>query len=115
MTPSLDHFYRMFIVPITYVVLAYFVALGLFYLVLYISAAMEMHRYLREVRAEKAIRKLNEVEDIEKKLRTNSDKRTLLRFSGNVKNAPAANSVEFGWIDPVPPVTISLWSKSSII
>jgi cellulose synthase/poly-beta-1,6-N-acetylglucosamine synthase-like glycosyltransferase len=53
MTPSLDHFYRMFIVPVTYVVLAYFVALGLFYLVLYISAALEMHRYLREVRAEK--------------------------------------------------------------
>ena len=53
MTPSLDHFYRVFIVPVTYVVLAYFVALGLFYLVLYISAALEMHRYLREVRAEK--------------------------------------------------------------
>jgi cellulose synthase/poly-beta-1,6-N-acetylglucosamine synthase-like glycosyltransferase len=53
MTPSLDHFYRLFIVPVTYVVLAYFVALGLFYLVLYISAALEMHRYLRQVRAEK--------------------------------------------------------------
>jgi len=35
-------------------------------------------------------------------LRTNSDKRALLRFSGNVKNAPAANSLEFGWIDPPP-------------
>src|SRR2546425_4391007 len=33
-------------------------------------------------------------------LRTNSDKRAQLRFSGNVKNAPAANSLEFGWIDP---------------
>jgi cellulose synthase/poly-beta-1,6-N-acetylglucosamine synthase-like glycosyltransferase len=49
----MTHFYRTFIVPINYVVLAYFVALGLFYLVLYISAALEMRRYLREVRAEK--------------------------------------------------------------
>src|SRR5271166_7068148 len=33
-------------------------------------------------------------------LRTNSDKRAQLRFSGNAKNAPAANSLEFGGIDP---------------
>jgi cellulose synthase/poly-beta-1,6-N-acetylglucosamine synthase-like glycosyltransferase len=34
-------------------VLAYFVALGVFYLVLYVSAALEMRQYLRQVRAEK--------------------------------------------------------------
>jgi cellulose synthase/poly-beta-1,6-N-acetylglucosamine synthase-like glycosyltransferase len=47
------HFYDTFIHPVTYVVLAYFIAIGLFYLVLYISAALDMHQYLREVRAEK--------------------------------------------------------------
>ena len=35
-------------------------------------------------------------------LRTKREKRALLRFSGNVKNAPAASSLEFGWIDPLP-------------
>ena len=35
-------------------------------------------------------------------LRSNSDKRALVRSSGNMKNAPAANSLEFGWIDPPP-------------
>jgi cellulose synthase/poly-beta-1,6-N-acetylglucosamine synthase-like glycosyltransferase len=39
--------------PVKFFVLAYFVALGIFYLVLYSSAALEMRRYLREVRAEK--------------------------------------------------------------
>jgi cellulose synthase/poly-beta-1,6-N-acetylglucosamine synthase-like glycosyltransferase len=47
------HFYRSFLVPITYVVLIYFVALALFYLVLYVSAALDMRDYLRRVRAEK--------------------------------------------------------------
>jgi cellulose synthase/poly-beta-1,6-N-acetylglucosamine synthase-like glycosyltransferase len=47
------HFYTTYITPVNYVVLAYFVALGLFYLVLYISAAFDMRQYLREVRAEK--------------------------------------------------------------
>jgi cellulose synthase/poly-beta-1,6-N-acetylglucosamine synthase-like glycosyltransferase len=49
----MKHFYDTFIHPVTYVVLAYFIAIGLFYLVLYISAALDMHQYLREVRAEK--------------------------------------------------------------
>ena len=31
-------------------------------------------------------------------LRSNSDERALLGFSGNVKNAPSANSLEFGWV-----------------
>ena len=35
-------------------------------------------------------------------LRSNSDKRALVRLSGNMKNAPAANSLEFGWMDPPP-------------
>jgi cellulose synthase/poly-beta-1,6-N-acetylglucosamine synthase-like glycosyltransferase len=39
--------------PITYAVLAYFVALALFYVVLYVSAAVDMRQYLRRVRAEK--------------------------------------------------------------
>jgi cellulose synthase/poly-beta-1,6-N-acetylglucosamine synthase-like glycosyltransferase len=47
------HFYGSYLAPIKYVVLAYFVALGVFYLVLYISAALEMRQYLRQVRAEK--------------------------------------------------------------
>ena len=47
------HFYATVITPITYVVLAYFVALGAFYLIMYLSAALEMRRYLREVRAER--------------------------------------------------------------
>ncbi len=47
------HFYTTFITPINYAVVAYFAALGLFYLVLYVSAAMDMRQYLREVRAEK--------------------------------------------------------------
>ena len=47
------HFYETFLLPVTYVVLVYFVALGLFYLIMYGSAALEMRRYLREVRAER--------------------------------------------------------------
>jgi cellulose synthase/poly-beta-1,6-N-acetylglucosamine synthase-like glycosyltransferase len=47
------HFYKTFLLPVTYVVLVYFVALGLFYLIMYGSAALEMRRYLREVRAER--------------------------------------------------------------
>jgi len=35
-------------------------------------------------------------------LRSNSDKRALVRLSGNMKNAPTANSLELGWIDPPP-------------
>src|ERR1700722_4668990 len=49
----MKHFYATFISPINHVVLAYFVALGVFYLVLYISAAVEMQKYLRQVRAER--------------------------------------------------------------
>jgi cellulose synthase/poly-beta-1,6-N-acetylglucosamine synthase-like glycosyltransferase len=49
----MTHFYRTFLMPATYVVLAYFVALGLFYIVLYVSAALDMRQYLRQVRAEK--------------------------------------------------------------
>ena len=49
----MTHFYRTFLMPITYVVLAYFVALALFYLVLYVLSALEMRDYLRRVRAEK--------------------------------------------------------------
>ncbi len=49
----MTHFYRTFLMPITYVVLVYFVALALFYLVLYVSAALDMRRYLRQVRAER--------------------------------------------------------------
>ncbi len=47
------HFYNTFLLPVTYVVLVYFVALGLFYLVMYMSSVVDMRRYLREVRAEK--------------------------------------------------------------
>jgi cellulose synthase/poly-beta-1,6-N-acetylglucosamine synthase-like glycosyltransferase len=47
------HFYRTYLMPVSYVVLAYFIALGVFYLVLYISAVLEMRQYLREGRAEK--------------------------------------------------------------
>jgi cellulose synthase/poly-beta-1,6-N-acetylglucosamine synthase-like glycosyltransferase len=47
------HFYDTFITPINYIVLTYFVGLGLFYIALYCSAALEMRRYLREVRAER--------------------------------------------------------------
>ncbi len=49
----MTHFYRTFLMPITYVVLVYFVALAVFYLVLYVSAALDMRQYLRQVRAEK--------------------------------------------------------------
>jgi cellulose synthase/poly-beta-1,6-N-acetylglucosamine synthase-like glycosyltransferase len=49
----MNHFYDTFITPINYIVLAYFVGLGLFYIALYCSAALEMRRYLREVRAER--------------------------------------------------------------
>jgi cellulose synthase/poly-beta-1,6-N-acetylglucosamine synthase-like glycosyltransferase len=49
----MTHFYQEFLKPITYVVLIYFVALALFYLVLYVSAALDMRQYLRRVRAEK--------------------------------------------------------------
>jgi cellulose synthase/poly-beta-1,6-N-acetylglucosamine synthase-like glycosyltransferase len=49
----MNHFYQTFITPINYIVLAYFVGLGLFYIALYCSAALEMRRYLREVRAER--------------------------------------------------------------
>jgi cellulose synthase/poly-beta-1,6-N-acetylglucosamine synthase-like glycosyltransferase len=47
------HFYATFLLPVTYVVLVYFVALGLFYMVMYLSAVLEMRRYLRVVRAER--------------------------------------------------------------
>jgi cellulose synthase/poly-beta-1,6-N-acetylglucosamine synthase-like glycosyltransferase len=49
----MTHFYQEFLKPITYVVLIYFVALGLFYLVMYVSAAIDMRQYLQRVRAEK--------------------------------------------------------------
>jgi cellulose synthase/poly-beta-1,6-N-acetylglucosamine synthase-like glycosyltransferase len=49
----MNHFYETFITPINYIVLTYFVGLGLFYIALYCSAALEMRRYLREVRAER--------------------------------------------------------------
>jgi cellulose synthase/poly-beta-1,6-N-acetylglucosamine synthase-like glycosyltransferase len=49
----MTHFYRTFLMPITYVVLVYFVALALFYLVLYVSAALDMRHYLRRVRADR--------------------------------------------------------------
>ena len=47
----MTHFYLTYLRPVNYVILAYFVALGLFYLVLYGSAALETRRHLREVRA----------------------------------------------------------------
>jgi hypothetical protein len=50
---SLDHFYVTFLRPVNLFVLAYFLALGIFYLALYVSAAFEMRRYLRQVRAER--------------------------------------------------------------
>ncbi len=46
------HFYIDYLRPINYVVLVYFAALAAFYLVLYVSAALEMRTYLRRVRAE---------------------------------------------------------------
>ena len=46
-------FYLDVLVPVTYVVLVYFVGLALFYLALFGSAALDMRRYLREVRAER--------------------------------------------------------------
>ena len=49
----MTHFYRTFLMPITYVVVVYFVALASFYLVLYVSAALDMRQYLRRVRAER--------------------------------------------------------------
>jgi cellulose synthase/poly-beta-1,6-N-acetylglucosamine synthase-like glycosyltransferase len=49
----MKHFYATFISPVNRVVLAYFLALGVFYLVLYVSAAIEMRKYLRQVRAER--------------------------------------------------------------
>jgi cellulose synthase/poly-beta-1,6-N-acetylglucosamine synthase-like glycosyltransferase len=52
MTHGFDHFYITFVRPINLVVLSYFVALALFYLALYVSAAFEMRRYLHEIRAE---------------------------------------------------------------
>ena len=35
-------------------------------------------------------------------LRSDSDKGTLVRFSGDVKYASAADALELGWIDPPP-------------
>jgi cellulose synthase/poly-beta-1,6-N-acetylglucosamine synthase-like glycosyltransferase len=49
----MKHFYVTYLSPINYVILAYFVALGVFYIALYVSAVFEMRQYLREVRAEK--------------------------------------------------------------
>ncbi len=49
----MNDFYRTVITPVTYVVLAYFIGLALFYLVLYCSSVLEMRQYLNEVRAEK--------------------------------------------------------------
>ena len=49
----MNYFYNTILAPVKFLVLAYFVALGLFYLVLYSSAALDMRHYLREVRAEK--------------------------------------------------------------
>ncbi len=49
----MKHFYVTFMSPINHVVLAYFIALGAFYLVLYVSAAVEMRKYLHQVRAER--------------------------------------------------------------
>jgi cellulose synthase/poly-beta-1,6-N-acetylglucosamine synthase-like glycosyltransferase len=49
----MKHFYVTFITPLTYVVVVYFVSLGIFYLVMYGSAALEMRQHLREVRAER--------------------------------------------------------------
>src|SRR5271170_4004690 len=49
----MKHFYVTYLDPINYVILAYFVALGVFYISLYVSAVFEMRQYLREVRAEK--------------------------------------------------------------
>ena len=49
----MKHFYVTYLSPINYVILAYFVALGIFYIALYVSAVFEMRQYLREVRAEK--------------------------------------------------------------
>jgi cellulose synthase/poly-beta-1,6-N-acetylglucosamine synthase-like glycosyltransferase len=49
----MSHFYQEFITPITYVVLIYFASLALFYIVLYVSASLDMWDYLRRVRAER--------------------------------------------------------------
>jgi cellulose synthase/poly-beta-1,6-N-acetylglucosamine synthase-like glycosyltransferase len=49
----MKHFYATFISPINHVVLGYFLALFVFYLVFYISASVEMRKYLRQVRAER--------------------------------------------------------------
>ena len=49
----MKHFYVTYLSPINYVILAYFVGLGVFYIALYVSAVFEMRQYLREVRAEK--------------------------------------------------------------
>jgi cellulose synthase/poly-beta-1,6-N-acetylglucosamine synthase-like glycosyltransferase len=49
----MSRFYHTILTPVTYVVLAYFISLGVFYLVLYGSAVLEMRKHLNEVRAEK--------------------------------------------------------------
>jgi cellulose synthase/poly-beta-1,6-N-acetylglucosamine synthase-like glycosyltransferase len=49
----MSHFYRAILTPIDYLVLAYFLGLGLFYLVMYVSAVLDMRQYLRTVRVEK--------------------------------------------------------------
>jgi cellulose synthase/poly-beta-1,6-N-acetylglucosamine synthase-like glycosyltransferase len=49
----MTYFYDTILGPVKFLVLAYFVALGIFYLVMYCSAALEMRQYLRVVRAEK--------------------------------------------------------------
>jgi cellulose synthase/poly-beta-1,6-N-acetylglucosamine synthase-like glycosyltransferase len=49
----MTHFYRTYLTPVTWVVLVYFVLLSVFYLVLYVSAALDMREYLRRVRAER--------------------------------------------------------------
>ena len=49
----MNYFYNTVLAPVKFLVLIYFVALGLFYLVLYSSAALDMRHYLRTVRAQK--------------------------------------------------------------
>lgn len=52
MREALASFYGTFLSPINTVVFVYFVALAVFYIVLYISASLDMRQYLRQVRAE---------------------------------------------------------------
>ncbi|MCP3997216.1 MAG: glycosyltransferase family 2 protein, partial [bacterium] len=52
MITEIAEFYDRFLSPINTVVVGYFVALTVFYVVLYISAALDMRHYLREIRAE---------------------------------------------------------------